>query len=69
MMVLKINKNRPEFCWIFLDGEVDNIVHIVRVKLVPAWAGTCGFEAIPWARCFRFTLKEELLGILLGTLL
>jgi hypothetical protein len=31
---------------IFVDREVNNLVYIVLVKLVPAKPGTCGFEVI-----------------------
>jgi len=31
---------------IFVDGNVNNLVYIILVELVPAKPGTCGFEII-----------------------
>jgi len=46
---------------IFLDGKVCNVIYIMSVKLVPARAGICRFEAIQRAKLFRFAMEEELL--------
>jgi hypothetical protein len=49
---------------IFLDGKVDNNVHLALVKLEPAQAGICDIEVLQQAKIFRFTIEEDLLCIM-----